>query len=146
MDEIYSGIFSTLYNMQEGGRGWGVLPSSRVPDVRFFGEQVRRTIDDVAGRIQRELGVLVRSDAKYFLWMNVLHMIATPILISEREPANRVLESAVHDVDLVMRTAAEGIEAHPGSREVSAHRVVDALSRSWGKMKLSDVRIWDGHA
>jgi hypothetical protein len=144
VDDIYSGIFSALYQFDTERPDRRFLSSAtRLRGVYFFGEEIRRAIDEAAIRIQVETGIPIRPDAKYFLWVNVLHMIAAPISISEREPLGFVLDAATHDVELLIRAATEGMEDIE-RREVSAHRIVDALSRSWKALRLNEVHIWDG--
>ena len=137
MDSIYEGLFATLYETQS---------TARMRDGRELGftDAVRRVIDSATDGIQRNTNVRVRPDAKYFLLVNFVEMLLAPLLLAQREPPELLFEAAAHDIELLIRGAA--FAGSPLNSEVSAHRLIDTLSRNWTQLKLSDIHIWDGNA
>lgn len=152
MDDIYTGIFSAMYEREDEMRRsyWFRFGFPRTGREVEFGETIRSAIETASEAVRRRNGTEVRPDAKYFLLLNLLQMLAMPILIARREDPGRVEEDAAYDVDLILRDASESRIAPTQSPsndrlEISAHQVIDAVSRNWSKLRLSRVRIWDGN-
>lgn len=136
MDERYRGIYKDLYYGRIEGRA---------PEYDHV-KVVRNSIEAASEWVRKMRKVEVREDAKHFLLINTVDMIAIPISMAQGLPPDPSLYLAIdHDVVLLLDSAAgrAGIEIER-PREVSAHRIVDALSRNWKKLRLSSFQIWDG--
>jgi hypothetical protein len=141
MDETNLSVFSRLY--QHPGsriiRGYPPTPYR----VSGLAEIVRKAIDaqseELGGR-----GVVVRPDAQYFLLLNLLNMVARPILMSGQTDMAEVERAIFGDVFLLLDSASKQPPAEIRRTEISSHAIVEALARNWRALRISQFRFWGG--
>ena len=157
MDPAYEHIFDDLYNVQSNR---DYPDRARIFEAGNFASDepvatVRRTIDDADRRLTNYEGLRLRSDARYFLLLNLSEMVVRPIQMHTGEPPfvgpSGELDSILRtDVNLLVADAARRhnerqvslAQVRPPEREISGHSVVEALAANWTKLKLNSYRIW----
>jgi hypothetical protein len=157
MEPTYEHIFDDLYNVWSD-QDYPNRP--RIAELASFKSNepvntVRRTIEDAQQALEVSEGLRLRSDARYFLLMNLSEMVARPIQMRTGEPPfegpSAELDSVLRgDLDLLLSDAARrhierqrslGAGRRP-DREISGHSVVEALAANWTRLKLNSYRIW----
>jgi len=137
MDFEYDQIYANLYGPFR--QQLGAPQREAILIERFHrgreGDAVRRAIDDV----QREGQYPIRSDAKYFLYVNLLHMVVVPTQVRGNVGLDD-LEQYIHS-DLRLLLAEAAARQAPG-REISGHTMLETIAASWRNLKLSDFRLW----
>src|ERR1700678_4295528 len=116
---------------------------------------VRVTIEEADRELTATEGLRLRSDARYFLLLNMTEMVVRPIHMREGEPPfagpSVQLESVLlGDVRLLVSDAARRhnerqaslARVRPPDREISGHSVVEALAANWTRLKLNSYRVW----
>ena len=133
MDQIYYGIYQTLYTQ-------GVRLAPFPPDG-----PLREQIDRAEQTELAPQNFALRPDAKYLLLVNFHAMVRTPLLIGGRVDGSRVTEDTAGDLRLIMRAAAERFlkSGAPEPREISGHQVIDAVSTVWSELKTLVHKAWD---
>lgn len=157
MDPSYDHIFDDLYNLQSGR---DFPDRERVREVSRFRSndaftQVRQTIDEADRRLVDDEGLRLRSDARFFLLINLTEMVARPIQmrtgVSSIEGPSAELGSILRgDLELLLSDAARRHTRRQRDlgprgeldREISGHSVVEALAANWTRLKLNSYRIW----
>jgi hypothetical protein len=158
MDPSYERIFEDLYNLQSGrdvpGRAQ-IREAARFPSNEPF-TRVRETIDDADRRLSDREGLHLRSDARFFLLLNLTEMVARPIQMRAglppfEGPSAELGSMLSGDLDLLLSDAARRHTARQPylsagrqepDREISGHSVVEALAANWTRLKLNSYRIW----
>lgn len=102
----------------------------------YFGEVIRDAIE----RAEREHG-RVREDAKALLAVNFQDLIVLPLSIGGRAPLDSLAEDIRQDIAMLVGGAAEVSEQDEDG--ISGHAVLDALSRSWDRLRISRYRLWE---
>lgn len=157
MDPGYEQIFDDLYNLQSGRD----FPNrERVREFSRFRSndaftQVGQTIDQADRRLADDEGLRLRSDARFFLLINLTEMVARPIQMRTGLPAfegpSAELGSILRgDLELLLSDAARRHARRQRDlgprgerdREISGHSVVEALAANWTQLKLNSYRIW----
>jgi len=141
MDDIYRDIYSRLYYGSDGGSlrlyttdqaTWLALPGT--PGA------LRRSIDEAELSLATQRRIRLRPDAKFFLFVNLWQMVALPIQLAGRVQASEIEGILSHDINLLLNEASS--ETKEGE-EVSGHAVLDAFSRSWKRLSLSEFGLWE---
>lgn len=88
-------------------------------------------------------GAKLRADSKAFLAVNFAELILTPLALGGR-PLNAYLrEDLQADIALLARSAEPSAPLEPhGSSEISAHSLIDSISRNWSNVRLASEGIW----
>ncbi len=158
MDPSYEQIFDDLYNLQSGR---DFPDRERVREVSRFASndtfsQVRETIDDADRRLEDREGLRLRSDARFFLLVNLTEMVARPLQMNTGAapfagPTAELRSILEGDLNLLLSDAARRhidrqrvlSRGRPEpDRAISGHSVVEALSTNWTRLKLNSYRIW----
>jgi len=103
--------------------------------------EVRRTLDEVEKRLQ-QTGQVLRSDAKFFLLINFMQMVAMPLRFTQRVETRELRDLLRNDIGFLVDRAIE-VGGPRAKKDISAHAVIDALSRYWPNLKLSRFRLWE---
>jgi hypothetical protein len=125
MDAAYGEIYERLFN-------------DAYREAEFPGIRVKTVIEHVDASLSASHGVHLRSDAKYMLLVNFADIVVRPILLHDAESAYTV-DDMKDDVHL-LATKAVNLRASDG--DVSAHQMIDALSKNWNELKLTKVQLW----
>lgn len=157
MDPAYEHIFDDLYNARSDRN----YPNRALifEAANFQSDEpvtaVRQTVDNANEQLEASQGLQLRSDARYFLLLNLSEMVVRPIQMRTGEPPfagpSGDLDSMLRaDLDLLLSYAARrhierqrslGV-GRPPDREISGHTVVEALAANWTRLKLNSYRIW----
>jgi hypothetical protein len=158
MDPSYERIFEDLYNLQSGRdvpNREQIREASRFSSNETF-TQVRETIDDADRRLADRTGLHLRSDARFFLLINLTEMVARPLQMRTRSapftgPTAELGDILRGDLDLLLEDAARRHTERQRAlsrgrpepdREISGHLVVEALAANWTRLNLNNYRIW----
>jgi len=155
MDAEYKDIFESLYEAR---------PDLRYPTLqyRYFtlrqdplgedGVAVRQAIDYADAELFTSRRRRIRSDAKYFLFVNFMEMLFLPMRIRGEGLTDDLRSYIRADLDLLVNDAARRQgerEPTPGTSgqaviepELSGHSVLESVALNWKNLKLSDLRIW----
>ena len=143
MDEIYRDIYSQIYDSVQREpneeRRFGVFWLDQSANLPFNAGTIRLMIDAAereayAGKRQR-----LRPDAKVFLLINLLEMVAVPVSFSGKGRNLDLGSLLFADTVTLLRRAAD--EATDG--EVSSHAVLKAVANNWQKLNLSGLKLWE---
>jgi hypothetical protein len=121
MNQKYDAIFSRLYS------GMPTLSQPRLNDIKL-------AVDNATVNTNKTL----RSDAKYFLFINFAHMVETP-LAENNETSLYPFNNMNEDIKTLVQSASL---QDPDETEISGHQIIQALSQTWPSLKLSSLRIW----
>lgn len=157
MEPAYEHIFDDLYNVWSDRDD---LNRSRIVELARYQSNepmntVHRTIENAQQALEESEGLRLRSDARYFLLMNLSEMVVRPIQIRTgempfKEPSGDLDSILRGDLNLLLFDAARrhrerqrsfGAGRRP-DREISGHLVVEALAANWTRLKLNSYRIW----
>ena len=152
MDPVYDQVFRNLYEFRSN-RPETFEPERYPPDEAA--QAVRDTIDEADRGLGALEGLRLRSDARYFLLVNLTEMVVRPVQLRTGEPPfagpSAELESILlADVRLLISDAGRRHMEHQASLarvrrpdlEISGHTVVEALAANWTRLKLNSYRIW----
>jgi hypothetical protein len=167
MDPAYGSIFQNLYSAQSDIGSIGPFRAAVAPDLARDSEVIRRAIDEVQAELKETTAKTLRSDAKYFLLLNLLQMVFTPLRlhggpllagegfagsgpIPEGGTFADLISFLRDDLRLILNDAArrqEGREklqdsSAPQDREISSHLVMEAIVANWSQLGLNSFRIW----
>jgi hypothetical protein len=139
MDEQYRQIYSDIYN----STSYSLPVQSDAVFREEFPPNSVRTIQAVYEAIEspnlpQGRPQTLREDAKAFLALNFTNLIVAPLLIGGRVSPDDLSRDTQEDINMLVRRAAGGT-----SGEVSAHRIVDALSKSWEDLRVGRYEIWE---
>lgn len=157
MDPVYEHIFDDLYNVQSDRE----YPNrARIFEAANFASDepvraVRQTIDEADRELAVTQRLKLRSDARYFLLLNLSEMVVRPVQMRTGTPPfagpSEELDSFLRtDVNLLISDAARRhnerqrslAQVRPPDREISGHSVVEVLAANWTRLKLNSYRIW----
>ena len=169
MDPAYGSIYQNLYSAQSetGYAGQYRAAVGPEPQLARDTETIRRAIDAAEAEIARSTGQTLRSDARYFLLVNLMQMVLLPFRLHEGPLSTRgvfgepgsfsgggtsddLISSLGDDLKLILRYAA-GRQGQGGGfqyssatqdREISSHLVMEAVVANWSQLKLASFRIW----
>jgi hypothetical protein len=141
MDERYKAFYQTYYE------GWAqpeVYQES--PDFALVQEwypQIAETVRDVVEGTDGEAigGYRLREDAKALLVVNFGELVLTPLVVAGRVEIGQLAEDVRADIGLLARGAAEHMPSY--ETEISAHMIIDSLSRNWSRLRISRYRLWE---
>jgi hypothetical protein len=167
MDPDYGSIFQNLYSAQSGTGSVGEFRAAVAPDLARDSAVIRRTIDELEAELKETTAKTLRSDAKYFLSLNLLQMVFIPLRLhggplpageglagSRSIPEGSTFADLISflrdDLRLILNDAArrqEGREklqysSAPQDREISSHLVMEAIVANWSQLGLNSFRIW----
>ena len=150
MDEIYRDIYSQLYETvglesAESRQFWN-YSLQRLAGFPLDAATIRETIDEAEresfgstlAHVARDRQRL-RPDAKVFLLTNLLNMVAVPVGLSERGSNLDLRRLLFADTSTLIKLAADETK----NREVSSHAVLQAVAKSWPKLNLSGLKLWE---
>lgn len=83
---------------------------------------------------------MLRPDAEVLLYSLAYELVARPVLTVEPTAQQQLAEDVAADAVSIVRSTEVQAED-----EVTSHEVVDALSRSWGELRVANWRFWDRH-
>lgn len=133
----------------------------RIGQMQAMVEDTRNAINEA----EATQSATLRSDAKYFLLLNLLEMVLFPIsIVREKrfsEPGSSVISEEqmrsdlAHDVREIINEAVNKKNREvaelpwserdkPEHREISGHNVIDAIGNIWNEMKFNDYLYWAG--
>jgi hypothetical protein len=169
MDPAYGSIFQNLYSAQSETGYLGQFRAAVAPDPQSTRdtEAIRRLIDEAEADLTRSTTQTLRSDARYFLLLNLLQMVFIPFQLHDSPLSTRgvlgdfdpfssggtsadLLSALRDDLSLILNDAA-GRQAQrvgfqypsaPQDREISSHLVMEAVVANWSQLKLASFRIW----
>jgi hypothetical protein len=152
MDPRYGEIYERIYEARTSGQASDEFQASYARTTLSPQDfAVLRDAIDAAESEASELGWTLRSDAKALLAVNYQDLVLLPLreggLLDPGLPFDP--ERAIHaDILMLVRDATEGQDVllssvfPDESREISAHRVIDALSRNWDRLNVAQYRLW----
>lgn len=131
-----------------GDPAGGLKPDPRAP---FFAQaaidHARRELPD---------DVELRADAEMLLYLLASEFVAKPVLMMDPGAGIGLAEAIAEDTAHVLgeavkqargsgsvATSTKDAAPAPVRAEVSAHDLVDGLSRSWERLRTADYRVWD---
>jgi hypothetical protein len=124
-----------------GGLGrWASLRGAEVPQE--VGEAVEYAVQTARLRAE-EQGLRLRGDTELLLVFLAEELVARPVVLVGGEPIAEVREDLAADVRVVVDEVANSNEADDG--ELSAHALINGLSRSWDGLRSGRYRLWDRH-
>lgn len=140
MDPRYDKIYEDLYRTYPPG-----------PREYRYGEK-RREPENADRALTSEIDAMakqvsLRSDAKYFLKVNLLEMCIYPIAESDPRRAEEALKLAiesVHQVGHALKGADTLLIPRDMNGEVSGGQLVRLLGLMWKGLAINEMRIWDG--
>jgi hypothetical protein len=150
MDEVYRDIYAQLYDSLGLGpevfrQNW-YYSEQRLTGFPLNAATIREMIDEAE---RESFGSTLapappdrqrlRPDAKVFLLTNLLNMVAVPVGLSERARNLDLRRLLFADTSTLMKLAA----AETKNREVSSHAVLQAVAKSWPKLNLSGLKLWE---
>jgi hypothetical protein len=140
MDPVYREIFAQLY--YSAYREPVFYPFAERWEYQIFPQVswVRRAIDEIEIELASERKLRLRADAKFLLLINLSEMIMRPVLAGGRVRFEEFQVAVRDDINLLITDAASQRGEEP---EISGHALIDALSRNWRKLKLTDLKIWE---
>jgi hypothetical protein len=103
---------------------------------------IARVSDAVAAadtEIQDRSKNVLRADAKWLLVLVFSQLMVQAVLAVRGDSPEELLIQAEHDVLHVARTAA----LNAPEREISSHRIIDALSTQWADLELTRAEWWE---
>lgn len=157
MDPVYEHIFGDLYNAsyERDDPNRARIAKAATFQSNETIRAVRETIEEADRGLVATEGLRLRSDARYFLLLNLTEMVVRPVQMRTGEPPfagpSEELESMLlGDVKLLVSDAARRHNerqrslalVRPPEREISGHSVVEALAANWTRLKLNSYRIW----
>jgi hypothetical protein len=135
MDERFRETYAAIYDSitrETADEAFAVLPGA-VP-----GGSIRDYIETASD----ELGPLrLREDAKAFLAVNFQGLVAVPLL-NGGVPLSLVQSEIRRDIALLAGSASDAIGPVPDS-EISAHQVINGLTRNWERLKTLRHGLWE---
>jgi hypothetical protein len=169
MDPAYGSIFQNLYSAQSETGYVGQFRATVAPDPQSARdtEAIRRLIDEAEAELTRSTAQTLRSDARYFLLLNLLQMVFIPFRLRDSPFSGAgtlgglgafpsggtsadLLSALRDDLSLILNDAAGRHERRvgfqypsaPQDREISSHLVMEAVVANWSALKLASFRIW----
>jgi hypothetical protein len=157
MDPAYDHIFGDLFEFRSNREDLNrpqTFEAERYPPDEAA-RAVRETIEEADRGLVALQGLRLRSDARYFLLVNLTEMVVRPVQLRTGEPPfagpSAELENILlGDVRLLVSDAARRhmerqaslARVRPPDREISGHSIVEALAANWTRLKLNSYRIW----
>ena len=85
MDPAYGSIFQNLYSAQSETGYLGQFRAAVAPDPQSTRdtESIRRLIDEAEAELTRSTTQTLRSDARYFLLLNLMQMVFIPFQLHD---------------------------------------------------------------
>jgi hypothetical protein len=137
MDErygrAYSDIFAQWSRLPERTAGTRALPLPWSFDLAQLIESVDETLP---------LGGKLRSDAKALLIVNLRELVVTPLALGGAGPDVYPQQAVTADVERLASRAEPSLGDQLGTSEVTAHGLLDSLSRNWQDLRLASAGIW----
>ena len=125
MDQVYDEYFQTrLGELREGE----APRSAGAPEVREIAQTAISIARDVAP---------LRSDAEVLLYVLAVEFVGAP-LQSTQTPTDDAREMVYADTCMIVETAREFADQDG----ITAHSVITALDRTWGKLQTTSLAIW----
>ena len=106
------------------------------------GLRALRAVDDaMTETIDRlDLSRVVRPDAMLFLLVNMHQMLALPL---EHPNALRLERASLAEIARSdLRAILESSLKEAKNGEISAHRVIDSVSRGWRELRTARIDVW----
>jgi hypothetical protein len=166
MDPGYGSIFQNLYSARPDTGYAGQVSAAVGPDPESANETevIRQAIDAAEAELRRSTSQTLRSDARYFLLINLLQMVFVPFRRRGRtfltgeayagispgpEPGTfaELTSYLRDDLRLILNDAARRQEGPqyslaPQASEISSHLVMEAIVANWSQLRLNSFRIW----
>lgn len=139
MDDRFREYFSQRVRELEDPERFGAVPALSERERHPVADEAARAALDAARTEASDTGVELREDAQLVLLLLAYELVARPVSAARPQDSRGLAPDLTDDARLLVRRAAK--EA-PGP-EVSAHRVVNALSQVWDELRSGDYRLWD---
>jgi len=155
MDDVIRKEYEILYEEsfpQEAFAAWFILENTPREQVswkeslaREFAEYstlIKDTINELDKAPPWRQEISLRPDAKYFLLLNLVQMVAVPLRFTdrvEREVLRSMLREDVKTLVLMSRQTT----TNRGKNEITAHAVIDAIAHSWRQLNLARFKLWE---
>jgi hypothetical protein len=147
VDDRYREIYGALYvaRTSDVGDTFGLRSiggSRKSAESREWGDTVRNAVEAAQVSARRRL----REDAKALLAVNFLDLVVQPLIVGGKR--NYQLPEDVH-ADIVMlatdvsEQANRSDTAETADSEISAHEIIDSLSRNWERLQISRWQLWE---
>src|SRR5688572_4146891 len=120
MEEKYANVYNNLYEIYASR---ATIESDEIESAR----DAKNMVDSVVNGLG--LSDQLRSDARFFLALNISNMILVP-LRRGGEAINEIIPSLQEDTKAIIQTASE-ISAGSERKEISSRDIIDAVSRTW---------------
>jgi hypothetical protein len=104
-----------------------------------YGQEAVRVAIASAQETAKRLSLDLRPDAELVLFLLADEIVAKPVATVTPEEAPDLPEVLRADAETLVINA----ERSANDGEVSAHAIVDSLSRSWGELQSARFRFWD---
>ena len=143
MDDTYRGVYAALYasRTSEAFRAFPTTEWGPV-DRDLLQTPVRQAIE--SAEVQLQPRFRLRDDAKALLAVDFQDLVMLPLLAGGRIPFAELRNDVATDIGLLASSAAD--QTPRGEVEVSGHRIIDALSRNWSKLRIARYGLWEEDA
>lgn len=141
MDDRYREIYASIYSARTEQYG-GFEPRLPLyvgvagPQGSIWREVVRESINAA----ERAISIPLREDGKALLAVNFEELVILPLALGGRIGDPELFSDVREDIGMLVRDAA--VRAGD-SGEVSAHKVIDALSDNWPNLRTNRFSLWD---
>jgi len=139
MDEVYRDIYADLYNYDYGKLHlrWEILEEGRWYPYR---DNLRLSIESSESTLMEKQNIKLRADAKYLLLVNFWQMIVIPIQMARKSEIKNIQDIVSNDISVLLEEASRNCKS---GDEISGHAIINALSRSWKNLKVSNAKLWE---
>lgn len=114
---------------------YGEAAEQNVPTKATF--MVRSALDQAIATLGR--GYRLRGDAELLTYLSFVELVASPILYTERARDRELSDAISGDISLLIDQAREDSVDF----SITAHGIVNTVSRSWADLRTAQFRLWD---
>jgi hypothetical protein len=144
MKEIYQEIYSELLGAWKAdgpGISVGMSAFNRDFSIEIY-EKIRK--------VEANQNVKLRSDARLLLLVNFQIMIMQPLYDGKLKNIEEIYEIVENDLSFLISESVKEKNKYleykfgeENENKISAHVVLDALTKNWEKMSVSKVDLWE---
>jgi hypothetical protein len=126
VDERYRAYYEDTYRRLTD-------PTTGSPLERDCAHKLTEALADAESALTAHTGKTLRPDARLWLHVNLLQMVVAPVRAQQPEQLEDLFAALTDDLQLLLTRAAAG----EGQTEVSAYRVMAALSIAWEQLAIA---------
>jgi hypothetical protein len=139
MDERYREIYGAIYASRTTPEA---EPFDRPYPPYWPGPPPWEEIGDAVETAEREGAGQrrLREDGKALLALNFQDLVMLPLRLGGRISDGQLLQDVRDDMRMLV---ADAVEAGDRTDDISAHELVDSLSRNWSRLRIGRYRLWE---